>query len=1091
KTQATAKEIKPFIIFYPNKNFAKYSINAIISYVSIPLAESEIKQATAGHIASEAEIIKLYDEKFKAFHGFSEEEVKKIKNEVRLEKVLAPYLPIKNSGEGIFTLTTSQYRFQDSIFPVSIKILGEEILSDAITLDISLAEGSINPESDKPRFKCSESEVILEQDINYGEGLKVSINGILSYDGMMIFSIKFSAPEAVEIKSVTFRVPLSAKIAKYARYGSFGDIVPGSKPAQYSGRRYESIDYGFGPIPPAGEKVEVKYALLSGRWKNGWNPRIWDENHPVIWEWTQERGLHLAELWVGDEQKGLRWISESPRGWHYEKNDTTCMLEKKGDSILASRMFITKPLRIQGEREIQFAIQALPPKHVREDWFTLKVASPLFNKELAGKIYESLGEEERKFPVFDYRKTGELSPSFPHNWCIGHGTPRAENPDAFRKDSAILEYFGRRLLPYMAPTHIAVNTPEGYFYTVKTEEWAIKPRYAWLAKSIDPAEIRGSIVKVCVNSFYSEFMASDIGKFIDDYGISGLYFDNCTPGGCVNTEHGCGYKNDTGEIRPTVPFFALRKYFMMVRNEFLKRGKEPLIFCHAGVLPSELSFVDCVLSGEGLYGLDLSENVSLEEFRAYMIGPNQTGAVYFFLPQALGVDPKEAMKEETVRRSLAMTLIHGTQIWPGFCHMGPVAKSREVLGRLEEEKVRFLPYWEWIDINTELNKKKVYASIYLQSSRAVLAISNLSQDDIDVSIPRALIEAVFPGLQSVKDVMDYFPVDVDNEYLLLRLPGKDFRLLLLENNLVVTDGQENTGGWKTFRRPGENAAVMHLSEEEARSGSDSLKVTIPVTMQTQGVQRVIKVTPGQRYRITAYAKGEGEIQISAEGQSGCIDGNPVKLTSQWQKLSASLYVKDSILAPSVINVFGSPWHPANLEKEHKSFSFFIDDFQVEQEPVLTFPEVNIPAMKFSAVNYCLKVPNAAIINDPSGISFVETRNGFDFVRKIPYPQTSKPVYIYLKLFVEEKDSRTVIKVVSYQPGQKGEPVFCSRISSVKEWVWLKTGPFTPGEIAEKEFAVSYYGSAPKARLSAIVVTTMDNLTEQEMEDAQMYKDGYQ
>ena len=134
--------------------------------------------------------------------------------------------------------------------------------------------------------------------------------------------------------------------------------------------------------------------------------------------------------------------------------------------------------------------------------------------------------------------------------------------------------------------------PAGYHYVEKKDEWTHHPRIA------RPPYLRPT----CPNSMSSAYIARGIGKLIDDYDISGVYFDNCAPQLCQNTKHGCGYVDDKGVLQPTLPLMGFRRLFMMVRREFVIRGKEPFILTHAGMYPGSVSFIDVELQGEGTTG---------------------------------------------------------------------------------------------------------------------------------------------------------------------------------------------------------------------------------------------------------------------------------------------------------------------------------------------------------------------------------------------------------------------------------------------------------------------------------------------------------
>jgi hypothetical protein len=172
------------------------------------------------------------------------------------------------------------------------------------------------------------------------------------------------------------------------------------------------------------------------------------------------------------------------------------------------------------------------------------------------------------------------------------------------------------------------------------------------------------------------------------------------------------------------------------------------------------------------------------EMRASMIGPNQSGNLLFFLPQFTysigpGRPAADVYRPEITRRLMALTLIHGTGVWPIFCNRSPVEKSWKVFEKLRDSTVDFVPYWKW-DANGDLNRIGVYATLYRQSRAAVLAVSNLSEEDRQVTIPAKALTTVFPSLRRANDPMDGRPVVLDNGALILDVGNRNFRLILLE-----------------------------------------------------------------------------------------------------------------------------------------------------------------------------------------------------------------------------------------------------------------------------------------------------------------------
>ncbi|NUQ65222.1 MAG: hypothetical protein HUU20_22375, partial [Pirellulales bacterium] len=353
----------------------------------------------------------------------------------------------------------------------------------------------------------------------------------------------------------------------------------------------------------------------------------------------------------------------------------------------------------------------------------------------------------------------------------GCGTPLVGRPERMRRLVAVSARLGHRGLPYFAATHIASEDPAGYYYVEKTDEWTQQPRIS------RPPYLRPT----CPNSLFAAYMARGIGRLIDEYGITGVYFDNCAPFLCSNTRHGCGYVDERGTVQPTLPLLGFRRLFMMVRAEFVKRGKEPFILTHAGLYPGSISFTDVELQGEGTYGSDHTEMFTLGEWRTRWLGPSQFGVQLTYLSNfGYGLGPNVNKAEQEVigtPRLLAMSLLHGTQVWSEYVDRTLLFKTWAVLDELDEPDVSFLPYWQWPTVNQALNPQAVYATAYSGKDRLLLVLSNLSATPREVAIPFAEIQTRNRAVTRVADHLHHLPVGLDGGTLKCTVEAKNFRLL--------------------------------------------------------------------------------------------------------------------------------------------------------------------------------------------------------------------------------------------------------------------------------------------------------------------------
>ncbi len=721
---------------------------------------------------------------FTSYQGLSADEIRTIREAVAVDRVLPPYEPIRRAGRGAFALTTSEFEFGRSVLPQQISVLGEPILTRPIELALEVGdEPPVALRAGGTNFSATEQRVVARQGTR-GEGWRLGVTSTLEYDALLICDLVLRAEEPVTIMTGTLALPLTSQVARHIRYHKdTGD---------------KTSIFGEGPIPATGETVEVLHTFGRNRIKNDWSPVAPAPEQGVLWEWKRGVPWHF---WLGDERRGIGWIVESEQGWSVADDDVTLALERTVDGVEARVSFITEPVTVKGEWRMRFILQAMPPKPVRPDWFKLRFSrfwnwapgdlkmierieaartdAPPTLQELPPShvlyAHAGSGEGEMRPPwaALAYRRPKDLGILNWEFWSVGCGSPQVGDPEALRRYLAAGSYVGHRALPYLAPTHLSVNDLNGYYYAAKTDAWSKIPTVGETSY----------YVKVCPNSFASEYQAYEIGRLIDEYGIEGIYFDNTHPSGCMNTAHGCGWVDADGQAHPTTPILGMRRLFMMVREQFLKRGREPFIFKHAGALPGAISFVDANLDGEGVYGYDHTQMFTTGEFRARWIGPTQFGLIEVYLPQfSTGTDTTEVTGAQQVilgtPRLMALALVHGTPIYCGAINGPPMFKAWTVLDELQGDTVEFIPYWAWA-FNEGITPRGLYATLYHQQENSVLAVANLSANDQAIVIPRGELDPLVPGLERAEDHMHGWKVDLDAESLRMSVPAKNFRLISL------------------------------------------------------------------------------------------------------------------------------------------------------------------------------------------------------------------------------------------------------------------------------------------------------------------------
>ncbi|MFH1905300.1 MAG: carbohydrate binding domain-containing protein [bacterium] len=288
-----------------------------------------------------------------------------------------------------------------------------------------------------------------------------------------------------------------------------------------------------------------------------------------------------------------------------------------------------------------------------------------------------------------------------------------------------------------------------------------------------------------------------------------------------------------------------------------------------------------------------------------------------------------------------------------------------------------------------------------------------------------------------------------------------------EINLVTNgDFEQGIAGWKTYKE--KDGTLLSQSSEEAYSGLHSLKVETPGAGTLEGPNIKVKVTPRENYLISAYARGEGKVMLCVLGSGGFTYGSKTNLTAEWQELKIKKFEKGGSFFLHVITCSG----------KNQKVTFYVDNVKVIKGKIPKMSSVEVEPLWYEAEDY---KGNAEIVKDNSvsGGAYAEGVLYYNMATKIPFPQTAKPVYIYLKVFTH--DTETYVSVFHGK-----QRAFKGKSSVSKKWTWVKTGPFTASEIG-KEFWICGDGTPKiKIRLDAIVVTTNGSLTEKELENIKGY-----
>ncbi|HJN18560.1 MAG TPA: DUF6067 family protein, partial [Armatimonadota bacterium] len=538
-----ATGIRPSIVFLEAPDGTPMDVNARLRSFEMPVPADEF----SAMCESWPDYAK--DDALASYEGFSDAELAELREIAEADSVLPPYKPIVMEKPGDFTLTTSRVQFGKSVLPRRISVLGQDILARPMELAVEYDDGTrLRLDGTKPTTRATGQEVVMRQQARAG-GKQATVSLQMHYDAVLVYTISFPKDPGATITSATLTIPILPEVARYIRYDR-------SAPPGASGS--DEWVFGYGPLPDEGEKTETKAVIGSAHMGEG-NANDWKPDIPgadgLIWEW--KRGFPQM-LWIGDEARGLSLMSLSTQGYSAGEDDATVRLVRKDNEVALTYRFITDDVRLSEARQMQFALQIMPPKPVREDWFSSRYNAmfpsyqEIVDKGLAvfeehktpdvaqgepppyTTVYEVIrtGVSPRVWERRDHREYRDIGFLWYVLWSEGSrgaglpvggcSTPLVGHPERLSKLVKYSELYGHRGLPYFAATHIAAEDPAGYYYVEKQDEWTHHPRIA------RPPYLRPT----CPKSMFSAYIARGIGKLIDDYDIAGVYFDNCAPQLC-------------------------------------------------------------------------------------------------------------------------------------------------------------------------------------------------------------------------------------------------------------------------------------------------------------------------------------------------------------------------------------------------------------------------------------------------------------------------------------------------------------------------------------------------------------------------------
>ncbi len=527
-------------------------------------------------------------------------------------------------------------------------------------------------------------------------------------DGFCWYDIQLTPKHPVKLNSLRLEIPRIAKTARYLHTSSYD---------------WSNVSSG---LPERG-----------GTWADKFTPYVW----------------------LGDEARGLAWCSESDQGWKLKTPNRAVSVETKGDVVLFKTTLLDHEETISAPVNLHFGLQASPVKPVSFAWRAKARILHDIHYESAVPGTNGLCELDK------LRDAGAKTVVIHDSWTKYFGQMVPADVAKFRQLIDACHKRGMKLLVYVG-YGIARTAPE---LQGQHDEWSVLPLIPW-----DPGykpETRG-FDATCPRSGWADWLVAGTEKLFSEYDLDGLYFDGTTEGWkCQNAAHGCGWKDEQGNLQATFQILAARDLMRRVASTVHHHKPDAILDAHMSsnlTLPT-LAFCDSLWNGE-----QFESHTSAEKF---------TVPLHFFRTEfmgyAHGMDMEFLCYENrpfTFDEAISLAWVHGIEVRPYPGNVSHVTPIWRALDRFDITKAKWLPYWNDSGARADLENVKI--SAWTHTGKALLFASHLERKSVTahVQLDRKKLGLKKRSLQ-VKDALTGEILPLNGDEVPISFNGMSFRLL--------------------------------------------------------------------------------------------------------------------------------------------------------------------------------------------------------------------------------------------------------------------------------------------------------------------------
>lgn len=596
------------------------------------------------------------------------------------------------------------YTYQNSLFPTSIKIGGQEILHAPISLNAMFGEKEGVWRKGK-KILLEENEGVITfsvameaENLIVNGSVQAEEDGFIRTDFSLIPFWCFDEDNQPRLTKLWIDIPIKKEFASLMHFW----------PNCESGVCLSHTVLNSGSVPEEGMKLPFKPYTWLG-WEDGGFGICCEDDRSFLN--TDKDSVYVIENKEDHMNLRIALLDEMPYDWRERRDEW-------GNNIHAITFTV--------------GLQATPVKMFPAEHLTNWRAFHLYDVSLHPIFEPVRGDGTTLLERIASKGTKWLI--LHEDWSViqNYGFPADEKQfirfadDCHRLGMKLMVYFGYEVSSLLPQFH----TRKDLILNKNVEGNTVG---GWQREPVQRD------YTVCYKGDYSDTMIERVKYVMDVLKVDGIYTDGTyVPWECANENHGCGYRDKDGTLHYTYPIFAVREHVKKLYRAVHER--EGIIDTHQSscCLMATLAYVDSYFDGENIQGM-LKEDISklrLDTFRAEFTG-NNMGIPCNFISYT--------DERYTLRMIAGITLLHN--VYPRANRIEDIGFISNIWKLFDEfgvQEAEWYPYWQKQQIGT--GNPKVYLSYYKKGKEYLLLITSF---DPDVKSIRIELDC-----QAAKDLLD-------------------------------------------------------------------------------------------------------------------------------------------------------------------------------------------------------------------------------------------------------------------------------------------------------------------------------------------------